>query len=266
MDRQKVNKALRILAGEATVRIGGKVNAEIIERQLQVTCAQNPLRLWQFVCPPKTTLGPNGWIVDDDAKYDVFGPSIAKTKSILAELDRLGVVYTMTIYYPDDEILKARASGLKLETMETDRKNDLLEELAELSLARSIKLQEEAGQSIEIVMWSEVASRYDVEIDQLFVEELEFWKTQGARGTGYFAETQKWLTQTFGFKPELAKELTARRIAKYAVEGKVISRVYPTGSIYLNNEYPFREPWSMYTAAVNTEERKRMAVSYYMCK
>lgn len=265
MDSQKVNKALRILADDVTLKVGGRANADRIKGQLQITNAKNPLRLWQFVCPPKTTLGANEWLVENDLKYDVFAPSIAKTKGILAGLDKMGVAYTMTIYYPDDEVLKARASGIKLAKMEPRIRDLLVDKLSEISLERCLSLQEVAGPNIRVVMWSEISGKYGLDIDSMFATELAFWKEQGTKNVGYFAQTQRWLTQTFGFKPELAWELTARRIAKYAVEGKVIAQIYPAGSIYLNNEYPYREPWSMYTAAVSIEERKQMAVSYYMC-
>lgn len=240
-------------------------NRRRIWRLLLAGAGGETVPLWQFVCPPKTTLKGGRWVVEDDPDYDVFGPSWEKTKQVETVLRRGGLPFHLWLFYPDDEIVKARASGLKLARMPSVKAERLKSDLAELSRQRVSELRFRVANLATVELWTEAAARTGLDVGQMFVDELSFWKGPGrAKGIAYFKETERWLRRSFGFGPKTAFELTARRLAKYAVEGRVISTLFPKGGIYLNNEFPFKEPWSMYLASLTPEERDQMSVLFYL--
>lgn len=260
----KASQAFRELVGRKPSPYDGPANRQRLWKQCLFAIIGVDMAPWQFVCPPKITLGETGWVVEEDPKYDILTGSLESTKDALKVLSTAGLKYNFNLFYPDDEILKARASGLKLSCLPQARQRQLKNELVEISLEQCIEIQDRLRGVGQVVLWSDAAVELGLNLDKMFEEELLFWKQKGEQGIGFFRETQAWLEKAFGFNQQLSFELTARRLAKYATEGRVLAKMFPFGSIYLNNEFPFNEPWAMYTAALTPEERDTMAVLFYL--
>jgi len=261
---QRAAGTFRDLLGMIVPSYDGKRNRQKIWALLMQATLGIPVQAWQFVCPPKIVLKRGGWVVTEVSNYDIFTPSLEQTQRVQHIMQGSELPFEIVIYYPDEEVFKARKSGLIWETLENSEKERLRDEMDEISFERCLTLQEKLGNTAKTMLWSEVALQKGLDVDQLFDKELAFWRNQGAKGIGFYVETQKWLETSFGFDTETAFELTARRLAKYAVEGEIIATIYPQGSLYLNNEFPFKEPWTMYNAALTSEQRSKMAVLYYM--
>lgn len=257
-------RAFRELVARKPSPYDGPANRRRIWRQCLFAILGVDVALWQFVCPPKITLGETGWSVEEDPRYDILTDSLEATKEVLRILSAAPLRCTLTLFYPDDEIVKARASGLKLSRLPQAQQRRLKDELVEISLEQAIKVQDRVKGLAQVTLWGDAAKDAGLDLNGMFEKALSFWRGQGAEGVGFFVETQKWLTKTFGFDEGTAFELTARRLAKYAAEGRAIAAMFPFGSVYLNNEFPFAEPWAMYTAALTPEERGTMAVLFYL--
>lgn len=242
----------------------GATNQKKIWKQLMLGTLGVEIPFWQFVCPKKTRLRGSVWEVLEDPNYDILTPSLDRTEEVNRILRDSDLPYRITIFYPDDEILKARASGLKLDGLVEEERNRLKLDLDEISLNNCLELEVRVKYLADVEMWSEVYLKLGIDTNLLFAKELDFWKFKGTLGVGFFKETQNWLAKTFKFSKDLAFELTARRLAKYAVEGICIAKLYTQGSIYLNNEFPYNEPWAMYQASLTPEDRAKMASLFYL--